>query len=117
MKCEKKKHQIEVEYKFPKGLMITGLKCPYEKVVETIGGYISHPFFEFYMTMIDVFNEHVPEKGESWKEMSWAYLMDGLAKQFEDMQDDPYRENYFANIGNYAAMLHYHKSESRPGAV
>ena len=44
-------------------------------------------------------------KGDSWKTMSWADLMDGLCKQIEDMQDDPDREDYYGNIGCYSGML------------
>ena len=47
-------------------------------------------------------------KGDSWKkeeECSWAYLIDKMLVQIEDMQNDPDREDYYANIANYASML------------
>ncbi len=51
-------------------------------------------------------------KGDSFKNMSWAQLMDMLVKQIEDMQLDPDREPYFVNIANYAWMLwENHKQE------
>lgn len=67
--------------------------------------YLNHPFFKFYVAMIDIYLENESAKGDSWKDLSWAYLMDNLSKQFEDMQIDPDREDYFSNIGNYSAML------------
>lgn len=57
------------------------------------------------------FLKHEPEKGDSWRECSWSYLMDRLCNQIEDMQNDPGREDYYANIGNYSAMLWYNNKE------
>ncbi len=60
------------------------------------------PFFE-KMSLVMAQNEY--PKGGSWKNLSWAYLMDRMSVQFEDMENDPDREDYFANIANYCAML------------
>ena len=73
--------------------------------VEDLKLYVEHPFFEFYKAMIDTYRENEPLKDDSWKRCSWVYLMDRLSVQFEDMHNDPDREDYFVNIGNYSAML------------
>ena len=62
-------------------------------------------FKPFFTKIAVIMAENHEVKGDSWKTMSWADLMDNLSKQYEDMQDDPDREDYFANIGCYAAML------------
>jgi len=76
--------------------------------LEAIKPYIEHDFFDFYKAMIDIYNEH-KSKGDSWKTVSWGYLMDRCAVQFEDMEnrDD---EDFYANIGNYTAMLWVRKN-------
>ena len=71
---------------------------------EELKAYIEHPFFEFYKAMIDTYRDNESKKGDSWKRCSWVYLMDRLSVQIEDMQNDPDREDYFVNIGNYSAM-------------
>lgn len=70
----------------------------------TIIDLVSHPFFEFYKAMIVEYKKNWIKKGDSWETCSWSYLIDGVAHQIEDMQnrDD---EDFYANIGNYAAML------------
>lgn len=60
------------------------------------------PFFE-KMSLIMAQNDYI--KGGSWTKASWAYLMDRMSNQFEDMHNDPHREDYYANIANYCAML------------
>ena len=60
------------------------------------------PFFE-KMSLIMAENDYI--KGGSWKKLSWVYLMDRMSVQFEDMENDPDREDYYANIANYCAML------------
>lgn len=77
----------------------------HQRKLEAVKEYVEHPFFVFFKEMVKVYNYHFPTKGESWRESSWAYLMDRLTNQLEDMQNDPERENYMANIGNYAAMI------------
>ena len=66
-------------------------------------------FQPFFDKMIELMAINNAEKGESWKQCSIAYLLDRLGVQFEDMQNDPSREDYMANIGNYAAMLWCHE--------
>ena len=67
------------------------------------------PFFE-KMSLLMAENEQ--GKGTSWKTgCSWAYLMDRLTNQLEDMQNDPDREDYYANIANYCVMLWLRFSE------
>ena len=67
------------------------------------------PFFE---KMVLLMAENEQGKGISWKRWcSWIYLMDRLTNQLEDMQTDPDREDYYANIGNYCAMLWLRFSE------
>ena len=61
------------------------------------------PFFQ-KMALLMAKNEQ--GKGISWKRgCSEAYLLDRMIEQMADMQNDPDREDYYANIGNYAAML------------
>jgi len=60
-------------------------------------------FGPFFRKIAKIMAENHEEKGDSWKSMSWAELMDNLSKQFEDMEHD--REDYYANIGCYAGML------------
>jgi len=66
-------------------------------------------FEPFFDAMVQEMVKHFPEKGESWKQCSIAYLLDRLGVQFEDMINDPDREDYMANIANYAAMLWWHE--------
>lgn len=73
--------------------------------------YLDHPFFDFYKAMIDTYRENEPMKGDSWRTTHWSYLMDNLLKQIEDMNCDPDREDYFANIGNYSAMIWINERE------
>lgn len=75
------------------------------ETLEDVKEYIEHPFFVFFKEMVKIYNYHSPAKGESWRTCSWTYLMDRLTNQLEDMHTDPDRENYMANIGNYAAMI------------
>lgn len=78
-------------------------------------GEIFHEYLEefgpFFRKIAWVMTDNHREKGNSWKSMSWADLMDKLSNQYDDMQNDPDREDYFANIGAYAAMLWFHSSE------
>lgn len=60
-------------------------------------------FGPFFRKIARTMAENHEEKGDSWKTMSWANLMDNLSKQFEDMEHN--REDYYANIGAYAGML------------
>jgi len=62
-------------------------------------------FNPFFRAIAENMAENHEVKGDSWKTMSWVDLMDNLSKQYEDMQDDHNREDYFANIGCYSAML------------
>lgn len=59
----------------------------------------------FFRQIAWIMTDNHREKGDSWKEMSWAELIDGICKQIDDMQNDPDREDYYANIGCYAGML------------
>ncbi len=45
------------------------------------------------------------------KRMFLGLFMDRLTNQLEDMQNDPDREDYYANMGNYCAMLWLRFSE------
>ncbi len=61
------------------------------------------PFFE-KMCLLMAENDFA--KGDSWKTTcSTPYLLDRMIAQFEDMQNDPEREDYYANLANYCAML------------
>lgn len=62
-------------------------------------------FRPFFQKMCFLMAENDQVKGGSYMKVSEAYLLDRMAVQFEDMQNDPDREDYYANIGNYAAML------------
>ena len=73
--------------------------------IEDLTMYLDHPFFEFFKEMIRVYNYNVPIKGDSWTDARYSDLMDNMMKQFEDLQLDPDRENYMANVANYAAMI------------
>lgn len=66
--------------------------------------YIKHPFFDYFKAMVDVYELHEPVKGDSWRHLLWTDSLTGVTKQMEDMHTDPHREDYWANIGNYAAM-------------
>jgi len=72
-------------------------------------------FMPFFRAMVRGMADNQEEKGESWKMMSWSDLMDGVCKQLEDMQADPDREDFYANIGNYAAMLWLNEEEGMYG--
>ena len=65
---------------------------------------IREEFEPFFEAMITSMVKNYLRKGDSWKSLDWAYLMHKLSVQFEDMinRDD---EDFYANIGNYAAML------------
>lgn len=68
--------------------------------------YYADQFRPFFIKMCKVMAENHALKGDTWKtECSWSYLMDKMLAQVEDMQNDPDREDYYANIANYAAML------------
>ena len=67
-------------------------------------------FQPFFDKMVELMAINYQEKGESWKKCSIAYLLDRACVQFEDMQNDPAREDYMANLGNYAAMLWWHEN-------
>ena len=62
-------------------------------------------FEPFFRKIARIMAENYDEKGDSWKNTSWAELIDGICKQIDDMQNDPDREDYYANIGCYAGML------------
>ena len=62
-------------------------------------------FRPFFQKMCLLMAENDQEKGISYMTISEAYLLDRMFVQFEDMQNDPDREDYYANIGNYCAML------------
>ena len=60
-------------------------------------------FGPYFRKIARIMAENHEEKGDSWKKMSRAELIDGVCKQIDDMQND--REDYYANIGCYAGML------------
>ena len=62
-------------------------------------------FGPYFRKIARIMAENHEVKGDSWKKMSWAELMDNLSKQYEDMENDPDREDYYANIGCYSGML------------
>lgn len=72
-------------------------------------GTIFHKYMEefapFFRKIAWVMTDNHRVKGNSWKKMSWVQLMDNLSKQYEDMENDPGREDYYANIACYAGML------------
>ena len=71
---------------------------------ETPESKVAHDMLPFFEAMIKEMARHYPEKGDSWKTLPWSYLMDKLCVQIEDMQNRS-DEDFYANIGNYGAML------------
>jgi len=66
--------------------------------------YIRRDFKPFFDAMVDAMVENYELKGDSWKTLSWPYLMDRMSVQFEDMENRD-NEDFYANIGNYCAMI------------
>lgn len=66
--------------------------------------YIEHPFFRFYKAMVDEYNSHVPEKGDSWKTCKQEYLREVLntagKKYF-----DKHHPDELVDMANMEAML------------
>lgn len=62
-------------------------------------------FRPFYHNVSLTLAKNDQAKGHSFSEMTEAELLDGLIKQLEDIQTDPGREDYYANMGAYAGML------------
>ena len=71
---------------------------------ETTESKIAADLLPYFEAMIKEMTRHYPEKGDSWKTLPWTFFMDKLCVQIEDLQnrDD---EDFYANIGNYGAML------------
>lgn len=70
----------------------------------TIRNRLKEEFQPYFDAIIDELVDNYKEKGESWKQKDWAYLMDRCAVQFEDMinRDD---EDFYVNIGCYGGFL------------
>jgi len=68
--------------------------------------YIKHPFFEFYMSMVDEYKRHEPKKGDSWRTIDISKLMDLLENISFDWSRDLENDGNLIDMANVQAMIY-----------
>ena len=67
--------------------------------------YLEHPFFRFYKAMINEYDKHIPEKGDSWRHCNIFYLTDQLNKIGKKYFANTANDNELVDMANMEAMI------------